>query len=249
MASLPKPFWSRRYRFYLWAHRHFHIRDVLQFLMALSAAALAINAYSFRKSVTVVAGLLYLAALLIFYALLFRSRVARDQLQGDLFWRLFDEFNKSVFSDDHRTRFTLFRFARWRPSEIVPRYRYRKGDSDSITEALKSRAHYKRGESLTGQAWDVPAKKLFMRSLPVFETRNEFAAWYTDKLHIRKEVVDLLSDHMIGVQTIFAYGMVDDRSRLLGVLSIDLCAPVIREESGSITFSWRGRRELNSHRQ
>ena len=220
-----REFWDWRWRF--WGYfRYVRARDAFQLIMALAVVALAINGLSQSKAVTLVAGVAYVGALIVHSVLTIRQRKSRDRLQAEIVTGLFHQINTDIFRGDHRTRFTLFRPAPLDPREIIAWFRYNTGTVDAIVEARQSRAHYRRGEGLTGQAW-AQTRRLLFRLFPKFSTRAEFIAFYVDKVRIRKEVVDSLSDHMEGTETIFAYGFEDGRGKFLGVLSLDLSAPLI----------------------
>jgi hypothetical protein len=229
-------FWNAGYRLFLFCNRYLRGRDALQFGMAAAAGVLAVNSYSHSRRITLIVGALYFLALALHTALTIMQRKAKDQVQGEVIWGLFHQINQEVFQNDHRTRFTLFRPAPLRPKEIVPWYRYQKGATDAIAEASRSRAHYHREEGLTGLAWAQPGDILYS-PFPAHSDRGSFERFYADKLGIRESVVRDLSAHMQDVETIFCYGFEDHRGKFIGVLSLDLRAPlVMRGGNGGLAF-------------
>jgi hypothetical protein len=143
-----------------------------------------------------------------------------DHLKAEVICGLFNAMNTVVFDDEHRTRFTLFLPSPSNPDRIIPWCRFYKGSSDPFVEAQMSKASYKRGESYTGKAWEEP-HTLIASLFPHFASRGEFEKYYTDRLGIVANDVKNISDYMIGVRTIFAYGFTDCFGRLTGVLSLD----------------------------
>jgi hypothetical protein len=133
--------------------------------------------------------------------------------------------NKEIFNDDDRTRFTLFIEPPLRPGVIVPWYRYRKGTSNPIAEAQRSRACYRPREGITGEAWASPRQLILMR-LPRFRSRLEFEQYYRHELGIEPKVAASISDYMIDVQTIISCGLTDHHGEMLGILSLDIKAPL-----------------------
>jgi hypothetical protein len=231
----PVPFFNWWYRRRLWTFRYLEWRDVLPVIQAMLAVGLAVNGYSTRPVLSVVLGGSYACAALIYFSLGLRARRALDHGQGEVIWTLFACMNEQLFMGDHRTRFTLFIPAPGRPDYIIPWYRYRDKGSGPILEAQRSCARYRRGEGETGKAWDQ-AGRVLIRTFPAFQTRQEFKGHYIDVLKVDPAVVDDLSDYMIGVQTILSYGFVGNNRRLLGVLSLDLQAPMSKTVEGRHFF-------------
>lgn len=192
----------------------------------LLAGLLAVFAYSTRPELSLELGTAYLVALGLVGVSTFRSRKARDHVQAEVFWGLASLINKEIFQGDHRTRFTLFKPASFRPEYITPWYRYFKGGQGPIEEAKGSRARYRREDGLTGQAWAEAGDSLLCLVFPEFKNRQQFEAHYINELHISKEIVRELSPYMEKVQTMFCYAFVGDRERTLGVLSLDFQAPL-----------------------
>lgn len=232
-----RAFWSWRYRVSLWAHRYFRWQDPFQILMFVAAGVLAVNSYTTEPEVSLAAGIVYLLSLAVYWFIVINSREARDYVQGEVVWDLFNQLNQQAFHDEDRTRFTLFKPAPLRRNEIIPWYRFEKSGSNAIEEAHDSRVHYKRGEGYTGRAWAKP-NKLICGLLPHFDTREQMSDFYANSLEIRRSVVNEISEHMEQVQTVFSYGFVNHRNQLLGVLSLDVAAPLRQEESNSGTLSF-----------
>lgn len=228
-------FFSWWYRFGVWCHWYFRLRDFLNLVALILAGILATLAYSQHPQATLILGIFYIVTLVTITFSTVRNRQARDYVQAEVFWGLSSLINKKIFQADHRTRFTLFRLATFRPSYITPWYRYLKGGRGPIEEATQSRARYKRKEGMTGQAWDEAGHSILCRVFPKFETREQFEDYYFNELHIAKETVKDLSDYMTHVQTMFCYGFVGSNERTLGVLSLDFQAPIFLD-GGMPTF-------------
>lgn len=77
---------------------------------------------------------------------------------------------------------------------------------------------------------------MLVRTFPAFQTKQELNTHYIDVLKIDRVVVDDLSMHMVGVRTIVSYGFVGSNRRLLGVLSLDLQAPMTKTDDGRYFF-------------
>jgi len=199
----------------------------------MAAAAVGITvAAGFHNTWVTILFCVYVGLLLLHTVLTLRQRRARDRVQSEVMWGLFDRINREIFAGDHRTRFTLFRRAPlvW-PAEIVPWYRYHQGEGDAIALAWRSRAHFKRNEGITGRAWEE-GRTLLCAPLPRFKSRQQFEHHYANTLGIRQPVVAQLSEFMEQVQTIFSYGFQDQRGRFLGVLSLDFKGVLVLEDGG-----------------
>jgi hypothetical protein len=225
--------WRRLTRRWRWYVRK---RDVLSCVNLLLAGVLAINAYTAHPEITAVVGTLYVISLGAFFFGTFRDRRARDQVQGEVLWGLFSLINKEIFKGDHRTRYTLFLPDSADSQYISPWYRYFKSGRGPINEAEISRARYKRGEGLTGQAWNDAGHALLFQVFPKFETRQKFEDYYINKLKIAEQTVKDLSEYMQDVQTMLCYSFVGDGDRTLGVLSLDLKAPLTLDADGRPSF-------------
>jgi hypothetical protein len=223
-----------RYRLCLWIYRNLRVRDFVQLLMAATAGWLRVAGAGGKPAPPLVNNLFYLyfALLAVHIALTLWQRRARDRVQGAVMWGLFDRINREIFKGDHRTRFTLFRRAPlvW-PGEIIPWFRYHQGGHDAIALAARSRAHFRRGEGITGGAWDQ-GQTIFCAPLPQFQSREQFEHHYVNTLEVRKPVVTGLSPFMEKVQTIFAYGFLDQQGHFLGVLSLDFKGVLTLEDGG-----------------
>lgn len=225
-------FFTCWYRFKINWYRYGRTRDLAQFVMAIATGVLAINTYSVKPQITIVAGGIYILVLILIAIKRFKLRETQDNVQAQVLWGLFSHMNKEIFKDDPHTRFTLFIESPVSPkSYIVPWYRYHKGASNPVNEAKGSRARYARGEGITGQAWDKVGDLLFS-TFPVFNSRSEFESYYIDKMKVDGNTVRELSQYMERVQTIFTYGFTDFRGKLLGVLSLDLPKPIYTLEDG-----------------
>lgn len=113
------------------------------------------------------------------------------------------------------------------------------GADDPIAEANRSRARYRRAESVTGRAWSSPGK-LILANFPSFSSRHEFEDFYVNRIEIDQDVVSDLSSYMERVRALLAYGLEDANRRFLGVVSIDFSSPIgtLRTEDGTqITLS------------
>ncbi len=184
-----------------------------------------------RVTLTVLAGILYLCLFLVFGIDRINKRRSRDTLQAEIVRELFSQINKEIFDDNSGVRITLFRRSPISPSHIVPWYRFGKGVVDPIGEAQRSKVQYGRGEGYTGYAWATAGRSLLCASLPKFTSREEFEQYYTNTLGINPKTVRDISDYMVGIRTIFSYGFLDANGEFLGVLSLDLPAPVESEDA------------------
>jgi hypothetical protein len=225
-------FFTRWYRLRFWWWRYIRSRDLTQLGMMVATGILAINTFSVKPKLALVAGVAYFFLLLVHSRWTLFSREARDHVQAEILWGLFSQMNKEIFNDDNRTRFTLFRQSPLRPDYIVPWYRYQKGTSDSIREANGSRARFRRGEGIAGKAWASAGKDLIFAPMPPIPTRDAFEKYCIADLHISPGTVYEFSDYMCtSVRTIFAYGFTDPQGRFLGVLSLDSMLPVSYQEA------------------
>jgi len=218
-------FYSRWYRLRVWRRDYFRARDILNLLATLLMGVVAILAYSTHPTLTVFLGTCYAIVVVTLFIVTALDRQARDRVQGEVLWGLFSLINNEIFNSDHRTRFTLFKQDSLRPKYITPWYRYFRGGQGAITEAAASRARYRRGEGMTGQAWAEAGRSLLLQVFPQFATREEFDDHYINDLAIDKVTVKDLSSYMVSVQTMFCYAFLGDGERTLGVLSLDFQAP------------------------
>ncbi|MEK7995447.1 MAG: hypothetical protein AAB403_16730 [Planctomycetota bacterium] len=202
------------------------------------AAVLAANTYTTHPELTILVSTLYVVVLILIFVATFRSRRARDQIQGEVVWGQFALINKEIFKGDYRTRFTLFKEDSFHRGQISPWYRYFKGGRGPIKEAEESRARYSRtkADGLTGQAWQEAGRCMLWRLFPKFNNRQEFEDYYINKLGMSEKTVKHLSDYMIGVQSMFCFGFVCRREKTLGVLSIDFKAPLTVDAQGEPSF-------------
>jgi hypothetical protein len=207
--------------------RYLRFRDLLNITAAIITAALAVNSYSTKPTLSIFLGIFYVLVVIALLIIGIRNRVARDFFHAQVLWGLFSLINDEIYAGDERTRFTLFQRSPLKPRYIVPTYRFYRGGSDPISEADQSRARFKYGEGITGEAWQRAGQDLLFMALPKFATRQEFEGYYIDSLSIQREVVGDLSRFMEETESIFCYGFLSPRDSLLGVLSIDLQAPVI----------------------
>lgn len=201
------------------------IEESLDVLLAVIAITLAVTAYSETPRLSLVMGGLYIVLVLVRFFTVGQRREAIDVHEGEVLWGLFAMLNQAVFNGDNRTRFTLFRQDPFRPSHIIPWFRYRVAGKDAIDEAEQSNAHYKRGEGFTGKAWDKPGVLSFV-PFPRFTTRSTFEQFYIDRLQIDRATVSSIGPYMEKVTGLFSYGFQDSRGKFLGVLSIDLQMPI-----------------------
>lgn len=195
--------------------------------MLAAAGALAINALGVSRTATAVAGMIYGLSWIGFAVVTIRQRRARDVLQGDVLWGLFNQLNKEVFGGDHRTRFTLFQRAPLHPKEFIPLYRYKKGGQSAIAEAEESLMHFDQKAGMVGRAWSEPGE-LFFRPIPPFGDRAECIDWHVKELGVPRAVANHFGPYVEDIEGIFSYGFMDLQNHILGVLSLDLCAPVSR---------------------
>ncbi len=220
-------FW---YRVAVWCWRYLRFRDLLQ--IGKLTIVLAGSVELFRSQPGYAAGIvvLYSSFFLLSARQTLKRRRARDHGLAETLRGLFAQMNTEIFNDDHRTRFTLFIEPPLRPGIIVPWYRYMKGATSVIAEAQKSRACYRPREGITGEAWASPRQPLLM-CLPKFSNRQELERYYTRELAINPDVAASISDYMVDVQTVLSCGLTDTAGDVLGVLSLDIMAPLIIEGS------------------
>lgn len=170
--------------------------------------------------------LAYMVLVVLRLVLTRHDRGARDKQQGEIVWGLCDLLNDEVFGGETKTRFTLFRQDQLFPAYVVPWYRYEKGGRDPILDAASSSAEYRQHEGVTGVAWAVASKEAVdIAVLPKFASQEAMVAHYTEKLNVRPETAARLSEYMRNVTCIVSLGFTDERSKFIGVLSIDLQLP------------------------
>jgi len=147
---------------------------------------------------------------------------------------LFDFINRELFSRSSYTRFTLFRRAPFRPSFIIPWYRFRRGGNGPIRDADASRSKYQKGEGITGRAWETPATKLAIQVLPEFSSRSVLEAYYIGQLGVSREHVADISPYMDKVRAIVSYAFLDHHDQFLGLMSLDIQNANVRPDEASI---------------
>jgi hypothetical protein len=215
--------------------RRFYARDLLSLLALSTAIVLAVQGKDQKIALPL------LAAYMVFtgwrWWLTLRSREARDLTMATAVGGLFHQINTQVFASSQCTRFTLFQEAPFR-SCIVPICRYRRNGREPITEAEASRSWYRRGEGITGRAWDGPSNEFDVQVLPDFENkRGVMEAYYLHHLQVPKPRLQAISDYMVRVRGIVSYTFANSREQQLGLMSIDIAdAEVLFDkEDGTIT--------------
>lgn len=166
-----------------------------------------------------------------------RASESRYALQAHVVANLFDFINRELFSRSSYTRFTLFRQAPFRRSQIVPWYRFRRGGNGPIKDAALSRAKYHKGEGITGRAWETPATRLAIQVLPEFPNRAVLDAYYIGELGVSREHVAEISGYMEKVRAIVSYAFLDHRDQFLGLMSLDIQNATVHPDEASIRIA------------
>ncbi len=73
-----------------------------------------------------------------------------------------------------------------------------------------------------------------------FATREDFEHHHIQQNGVPPDVVRDLSDYMIAVQSIISYAFVGNSARMLGVLCLDLQAPVWKDKDNRLWFEQDG---------
>jgi hypothetical protein len=220
------------YRCALSLWRRFSVREFLGLLLLVLAILLAMQGKS-QKIVLPLVGAYCIIALWRFF-LSMRAKESRYALQGQVVAGLFDFINRELFSRSSYTRFTLFRQAPFRPSLIIPWYRFRRGGNGPIRDADASRSKYRRGEGITGRAWETPATKLAIQVLPQFSSRPILEAYYIGQLGVTRDHVADISAYMDKVRAIVSYAFLDHHDQFLGLMSLDIQNAEVHPDEASI---------------
>ena len=236
----PQPPWGsrlnsrlRHYRWQMGLGGYWRLRDLLNLALLCFAGILAWVAYSTFPKVSEVVAIAYFLVVVLLAIDTYRDRAGKHHVQAEVLWGLFSLINDDVFKGDSRTRFTLFQRAPKKPDVIVPWYRYCRAGHGPVFETRTSRARYRKGEGLTGRAWTEAGRRVLYTPLPKFASRQAMEDYYVSPLGMDPDVVKHLSNFMVGVETILSYGFLGEGDRLLGVLSVDLQAPMSISEDGS----------------
>lgn len=223
-----------------WFLRYVSLLDVVELSTLLIAIALTWITLETQYAVFgAILGTLYIVFVVVKFYLTITSRRAKDALQGEVLWGLFDLLNREIFSHENRTRFTLFLCDKIDRRRIIPWYRYVKGGSDAISEAENSNVAYRKGEGVTGRAWQQAGEsELSLLLFPPFANKQELIAHYTTDLEVADTTAASISDYMIQVGAIFSIGYTDTRGKFLGVLSIDIQMPLfLTEDDEALMFT------------
>ena len=215
--------------------RRFYARDSLSLLGVLIAIVLSAQG----KDPAIALPLL--GAYIIFtiwrWILVLRAREARDLTMATAVGGLFHLINQQVFNNSSCTRYTLFQEVPGR-SCIVPICRYRRSGKEPVKEAEASRSWYRRGEGITGKAWDGPPNEVDVQVLPHFEgKRSVMDAYYLRHLDFPRDRLEAISDHMVRVRAIISYTFADGREQQLGLMSIDIADADVRFEAEDGTMT------------
>jgi len=190
-------------------------------LLVILAILLSAQGKDKGIAIPILIGYLFIAAIRAWLSM--GARESRYALQGFVISGLFDFINKEVFARSNHTRFTLFREAPLRREKcVVPWYRFRRGGTDPIKEADTSRARYRLGEGVTGQAWQKPARDLVVQLIPRFATRRLMEAYHIQFFHVLPETASSISDYIVGVKAIISYAYLDHRDQFMGLVSLDI---------------------------
>jgi len=223
------------YRSLLWVWRRFSWRELLGVLLLLLAIILAMQGKN-QKIVLPIVIAYCLVALWRFF-LSMRASESRYALQAQVVASLFDFINRELFSRSSFTRFTLFRQAPFRRSVIIPWYRFKRGGNGPMRDAAASRAKYRKGEGITGRAWETPATKLAIQVLPEFPSRQILEAYYIGELGVSREHVADISSYMEKVRAIVSYAFLDHRDQFLGLMSLDIQNATVHPDEASIRIA------------
>ena len=207
-------YFGKFYRFRRWFLRYLRWADLLGLLIGLLGSILAVLAYSQYQTATLYLGSTYALVFVFRFIQITKSRRARDTVQANVYWQICYQIDRHIVDSELGARITLFCSDPFRPTYIIPRYRYRRGLDNPIIEAAKSRARYKFDEGITGAAWAQPGS-LYVGIFPRFDTRSELEAYYRDRIRISHDIVSDLSDYMERVRTILSYGLEDAYGRFL----------------------------------
>lgn len=137
---------------------------------------------------------------------------------------------------NYRLRYTVFivdPVLRWHDQEIiVPYVRWEPGATSPDAD---SRAWYPRNSSaISAEFWrrGMTLREARGRTdvylseeLPPFDDADEMRGFYTGKLGIERDVVDCLSDELVGVAQFFSYAITEPDGRFRALLSVDLPIP------------------------
>jgi hypothetical protein len=182
--------------------------------------------YRIRASVAVFAAGVFLGTAMLAFLETVRGRKSRDHIQAEVLRSFFSQVHGELFPEDQQLRITLFRRCPYSSEYIVPWFRYTPGGGDLINEAKKSRAKYRIGEGFTGYAWQNAGTEIIIASFPEFKDRESFESYYTRTLRIDADTVKKISNEMVRTRTVLSHGFQDSRENFLGVLSVDLHAPL-----------------------
>jgi len=233
-------FYGRYYRIRVWGRRYIWVRDMVSLFLFGTTGYLtyigALHSDPARALAIRVAGVVYGILFVFLVVQILNNRQARDHVQAEVVWGFLHHMNDVVFANSNLTRFTLFQPSPLRRDYLVPWYRYKFGGMEAIKEAQTSRARFRRGQGLAGRAWEQPNGELMFMSFPAFGTRTAFDTYHRDTLGMEKFAAEDLSVHMDKVRSVFAFGMVDCRGKFLGVLCLDILAPLEKKSDDSLGF-------------
>lgn len=201
--------------------RRFYVRDVLSLLALMTAVVLAAQGKDPKIAQPLLGAYIIITGWR--WWLIMRAREARDLTLAVVIGGLFHLINADLFKNSGCTRFTLFQEAPLAAC-IIPVCRYRRGGRDPIKEAESSRSWYRRGEGITGRAWDARSNEIDVQILPDFQDRRGWMeAYYEHELRLpKKRVRKCISDYMVRVRGIVSFTFAGCRGEQLGVMSIDI---------------------------
>jgi hypothetical protein len=126
-------------------------------------------------------------------------------------------------------RVTLFQEDRIHKSMLVEQVRY---DSSGV-HITNNKCYYPRNVGIIGVARELP-NCFHAHTLPHFISREQMEQYCRNELAIPKWITDRMSDYMIDVKTIVAYGLQTSNGVSLGVVSIDMLNELAPREPGHL---------------
>ena len=165
-----------------------------------------------------------------------RRRQQAVAFEVELVAGIFALLNEEIFLGDPQVRFTLWQRPGRATDFLVPWYRYRKAGRNVCVEADESNMRLRRGEGITGQAWNEAGKQMRYLPIPKFSSRPDMETFYVEKQDMPSVQAREISAFVLGVESSFSYAFVDEHGGLLGVLNVELQAPLVRKADGSLAF-------------
>jgi hypothetical protein len=223
-----------------WVRRRLVLSDLLDVWIAVASLLIRyvlFNPQSFGIP-DILVGTILIALVCRFVSSISRRR-RRDGDYARCLYKLFQNMNEQVFTNDSRVRFTLFRPDPINTKRIIPWCRYRRGGEGPLRSADLSKMSLAEGVGIAGRGWQHAGQKnshICLWYVPKHEDLQSLQDYYRDTWALNPTDTWRLSPYMLDVSWILAVGWTDAHHQLIGILCIDLQCDLVFDDAGTFGY-------------